>query len=363
MGSRDGHSICSSKVCSYDCPFQTPVSAALRRSWTKIGPHLAPIIIVLRSLGEIVQCHVLRIIIHLPHLNIRCRLRSLLQRIQPGVLRVALCLPRMGFNIRRRLRHPPLPTVQEDSCSSTSSIHQATVPWLTKKELDTIQTRSVNDVRCVSWILWNITDPEALDAAIRLAGTIRWFEDGVDIDPPYDLILSTFHACLDSNGKVYPGSRDRAYYSGQAITWIHTLALCQSQELTKRFPPLAITHAAPASDHDFTHLLKVNSRSPDKSKWYFDFDNRHTTSHSQWISNVSLHRFWADRTTSHVGFSWKEIYGTTIPLDVVLNRLLQWCIYLRSPIEEEALKVQDKSCGISYCCLFSCLHHRSPVIA
>lgn len=32
----------------------------------------------------------------------------------------------------------------------------------------------------------NITDPEALGTAIRLAGVVRWFEDGTNVEPLYD---------------------------------------------------------------------------------------------------------------------------------------------------------------------------------
>ena len=47
------------------------------------------------------------------------------------------------------------------------------------KDLAAIQMASAKDVGCVSWILRSITDQEALDTAIRLAGMIRRFEDGV----------------------------------------------------------------------------------------------------------------------------------------------------------------------------------------
>jgi hypothetical protein len=45
---------------------------------------------------------------------------------------------------------------------------------------------------------------------------------------------------------------------------------------------------------------------------------------------------------------------TTIPLNVALNRLLAWCTFLGSPVEEEALKVQNKSYNISCFCSSSC---------
>ena len=94
---------------------------------------------------------------------------------------------------------------------------QRSEPWLKPKDLDTIRETNTNDVRCVSGILRNITDPEALHAAIRLAGEILWFDGGIDVDPPYDVIVSTFETCFDSTGRLNPGSRDRAYYSGRAM--------------------------------------------------------------------------------------------------------------------------------------------------
>ena len=45
-------------------------------------------------------------------------------------------------------------------------------PWLEPIDLD-IRRADTNDVRCVSWILRNITYPEAPDAAIRPTGLVR----------------------------------------------------------------------------------------------------------------------------------------------------------------------------------------------
>jgi hypothetical protein len=110
------------------------------------------------------------------------------------------------------------------ACSPHSACPPAS-PHLTPMALVTLRSANAGDVRCISWILWNITDPEALDAAVRLAGAVRWFEDGLDVEPPYDQIITTLRGCFDSTRKVYPGSRDRAYYSAQAALWIHVRAL------------------------------------------------------------------------------------------------------------------------------------------
>jgi hypothetical protein len=131
------------------------------------------------------------------------------------------------------------------------------------KDLASIRRTNTDDVRCVSWILRSITDPEALDAAIRLAGEIRWFDDGVNVNPPYDLIVSTFEACFDSTGTLYPGSRDRAYYSGRAMMWIHTLAMCKSEEFASTFPLPNTEYTTPAPDPDLEHLLRANYRAWD----------------------------------------------------------------------------------------------------
>ena len=342
---------------SYECPFQTPASVPLRSSWTKIGPLLTPvilpIIVALQTLGEVAQFHILHTIIRLPHVDIKHHLRCLLERIQLGVLCVRLRLPRTGLNIRRRSGHPPLQTIEEASHLPTP---KKTTAWFAPGELATIQTINVNDVRCISWVLRNITDPEALDAAIRLAGTIRWFEDGIDTEPPYDLIVSTFRACFGSNRKVYPGSRDRAYYSARAIVWIHVLAVCNSEDSARMFPLPATRYWAPHSDHDLSDILLLNR----KSTHYPHFmrllrvDEMCTAPHLQWTSNVLLHLSWSTLATQYFSsplyVDWRTFMGgdASIPLDVIFNRLLVCCNFLGCLVEEEALKVQDKSYGTSY---------------
>jgi hypothetical protein len=335
---------------SYDCPFQAPGSGTLRSLWMKIGPYLThaslQIITTLCDLGEIVQCHIFRIEIRLPHIDIRRHFRGLLEIVQLRILHIGLGLPRMGLNIRRRLRHPPLPTVQENSRPTDS---QGVVPWLTPKDLTTIRMTSADDARCISWILWNITDPEALDAAIRLAGTIRWFERGTDEEPPYDLIVSTFQTCFGSDRVLYPGSRDRAYYSGRAILWIHALARCKSKELARSFPLPISRYSTPDRDDDLRGLLSTVETAAYSNRDAFLFIQRGggTLSHSRWISNAMLHLSWANRTApSFKSIHFGTVDKTTVSVDTILNRLLTWCILFGSPVEEEALKVQDKSCGI-----------------
>ena len=344
-----------SGASSYECPFQTPASVPLRSFWTKIGLLLTPItlsiIIILQTLGEVAKFKFFHAIIRLPHVDIKHRFRGLLERIQLGILRVKRRLPRTGLDISCRSRHPPLQTIQEVSNFPTP---QETASWFAPGELAMVHTANTNDVRCVSWVLRNITDPEALDAAIRLAGTIRWFEDGIDTVPPHDLIVSTFRACFGSNGTVYPGSRDRAYYSARAILWIHTLAMCKSEDFARTFPFPATEYRASGSDLDLRHILRFSADAPGFPYFLhllYD-DERYTTPHLQWVSNVLLHLSWSTSVMRYlrpaIASTWALTGGSTsMPLDTRLNRLLVCCNSLGSRVEGEALKVRDKSYGTS----------------
>jgi len=262
---------------SYECPFQTPISVALRSVWKSTKPHIITtlhpvlststsllrlqVLATLHNLWEAIQCQILHVLLwlpsitqwlhsHSPSLPITqpapqqpvpwvTSVHSLWENIQCRILCAALHLPQIQ----------PLPTL--------ITTPAATSPWLTPTALATLRSINTGDVRCVSWILWNITDPEALDAAIRLAGTVWWFEDGLDVEPPYDQIVSTLKGCFDSNGRIYPGSRDRAYHSAQAVLWIHICAMCVSEEFAERFPLPTIAHHPASLDPNLKYLLKI----------------------------------------------------------------------------------------------------------
>jgi len=318
---------------SYACPFQTPTSMTLRGLWKKFR-------------RGILSC-----IVHFKRTFVWNH-RVWNQRVRP-LLR-----------FRSQSTTIPLENVWV----------QRSEPWLRPKELDAIRRTNTNDVRCVSWILRSITDPEALDATIRLAGVIWWFDDGINVDPSYDLVVSTFEACLDSTGKLYPGSRDRAYYTGRAMLRIHTLAMRKFEEFAETFLLPITKYQGPTGDPDLERLLWINVARSAKSRVMRLLHVRpgHTLPHSQWISNVLLHFSWANRTPLDFDYIFNYISGVheipiltdyTVPLNASLNRLLVWCIFFGSPVEEEALKVQDKSYENSCFRSKNCSQHSSPVIA
>jgi len=356
---------------SYDCPFQTPVSNGLRSSWEKIGPHIISTLLPVAATGTylykclpwslalnawqhflediFLMCRMLHAMYWLPliewwhhphnpplpitqltpleHMPQPAPLRHLWwENIQCKILHILLCLPQ----------------------SQPLSIIPNTSSWLKPEALATLQSANANDVRCVSWILWNITDPEALDAALRLAGVIRWFEDGLDVEPPFDLFITTLKACFDPSGKIYPGSRDRAYYSAQAVVWIHIRALCKSAEFVCGFPFPIIHYDGTSLDSDLRDLLGVFD-CVDTSRilaWMYPILPEYTPAYLQWTSNALLHLSWANQTTpdtfNSIGWYLGPEPKCTIPLNVFLNHLLASCIFLGWPITEEVLKIQDK---------------------
>jgi len=318
-------------MSSYACPFQTPASITLRSSLKKIRHKVASPIV---------------------------HYKWVFSRVHG--------MWRQGFGPLRRqsLSTIPLEDVQIQQSEPLPTLDNAPQfePWLKSKDLAIIRRTNVNDTRCVSWILRNITDPEALDAAIRLAGEIRWFDEGVNVNPPYDLIVSTFEACFDSTRTLYPGSRDRAYYSVRAMMWIHTLARRKSKEFASTFPLPDEGYITPISDPDLEHLLHASPVAPYIDRYteqLLMIDPGHTHPHSQWISNLLLHYSWANRTNLEHMYIPDCVFGshetkTTIPLNASLNRLLALCTFLGSPVEEEALKVQDKSYDIPFSCSLSC---------
>ena len=333
---------------SHDCPFQTPASIRLRRLWEEVGPIILSVIETIRALGGTVWRHIP--VVRSVFVKAHHHFLTLSERIQLGILHIGTYLRSIRSNIPRRFHNPPLPIAREGSHSLNQ---QETDPWFAPNELDTIPKKNSNCVRCVSWVLKDITDPETLDAAIILAGTIRWFEDGIDVKPLYDLIIFTFDTCFGSDRVLHPGSRNRAYYSGRAILWIYTLAVCKSEEVARSFPIPIRNYLCPSSDPDLDQLLHAfASNASIESLVNFGISPRPTHTHSQRISSVLLHLSWATQTrpsfpSSTIKYRIQDFRANNAPLGVLFDLLLMCCNLLDSPIGEDTLKIQDKSYGIS----------------
>ena len=375
-------------TASYACPFQTPASTALRILWKKFGHHVTTALdhvdVTGRSLlaalhrvwdvichvWEVILCQAIHMLLWLPLIGGHHNSQNVdLPVVQPNLQEHPswlTSLHNLWENIQSKLLHAalhlpytlPSPTIQEPT---TLTRHQKA---------------NTHDILCVSWILWNITDPEALDTAIRLAGIIRWFEDGLDVEPPYDQIVSTLKECFDSTGNMYPGLRDRAYFTARAILWIYIRAQCMPEEFALKFTLPAMHFDCHGLDGDLQSLLRMCSGVGIPriiGYWFCCLPPYVTPAHSLWISNALLHLSWAKQYMSDVfdkiphKLWWPK---DLIPTNTLLNHLLVSCISLGQSIDVELLTIQDKSYAItflslspnySHFCLIVIAHNRSSL--
>jgi len=205
--------------------------------------------------------------------------------------------------------------------------------------LERTQRQNRDTARCVSWTLWNITDPEAISSAIHLAGTIRWFDGDSSLDLPFDVVVSIFEACFDSTKELYPGMRDWAYYSARAILQINARARAQSHEHALKYcipaiPSNSIQYADPDLHH-IIHMLELNSG---MGRPILDFPRGGTNTHAHmlWMSSLFVE-------LTHVGLNpilksyWSYLsIANTNHKPMIINTLLVWYMLLGGHVEEEA---------------------------
>ena len=298
---------------SYECPFQTPASTALRHiRGSKVGHQTVTLLLwANRAFGGVK--------------------RSLVRWVSRS--RSAQFLP---TNLRRR---------------SAPRKSLGLRVW----NLESIARQNADNARCVCWVLRNVTDPEAIDSAIRLAGAIRWFDGDSDLDPPFDSIVSTFEACFDSTRQLYPGMRDRAYFSARAILQINTGARARSNERASEYPIPAISSTSSRHpDPDFHHILCMLECNFGSGRPTLEFPmlGVHSLSRSLWMSNlfVDLTRVGPNPTLkscqSYLSAAATNHHAT------IANTLVVWYILLGGHVEEETLWALNKSYAVAFCCLF-----------
>ena len=213
------------------------------------------------------------------------------------------------------------------------------------RNLESIRKRNADNARCVCWVLRNITDPEAIDSAIRLAGTIRWFDSDSSIDPPFDFIVSAFKACFDSAKRLYPGMRDRAYFSARAILQIVTNARAQSHERASKYNiPVNYWPSFPPADldlHNVIHMLMLQGRH--RSTLYFPRAGTNTHTHLLWMSNLLVDLTRVGPNPILVSYESYLSVATANHNPTIANTLLIWYMLLGGHVEEETFWAIDRS--------------------
>jgi hypothetical protein len=308
--------ILAAGTSSYECPFQTPASVLLRRLGGGKGFQIG------RAFGNAKQ--------------------RLAQRIR-------------GF------RHAHiLPIAVEDAHGQPPVTRNGSGLLVRVRNLEALRKQNTYNARCVSGVLRNITDPEAIDFALRLAGTIRWFNGDPDHDPPFDLIVSAFEACFDATKQLYPGMRDRAYFSARAILQINAGARAQSHERASRYPipiPIASFVTFQHTDPDLHHVISMleNNAGPNRPTLNFPRAGTNTHPHSLWMSNLFVD---LTRVGPNPILASYESYLSVAATDhqpAIANTLLMWYMFLGGHVEEETFWAADKSYVVVppfFLCLF-----------
>ena len=90
--------------------------------------------------------------------------------------------------------------------------------------------RNQLDALCVGWTLNTITDPEVMDVALRQFMSIQWHA-GVPLAASPHQLTALYRDCFDYRNTLLPGSRDRAYASGRALVQFYVQSLCASRDM------------------------------------------------------------------------------------------------------------------------------------
>ncbi|KAF9646287.1 hypothetical protein BDM02DRAFT_3188951 [Thelephora ganbajun] len=253
---------------------------------------------------------------------------------------------RLVQSVRRLRRAVLLPITVEDTTRHPPISQNSPALRLQVRNLEALRKQNANDARCVCWALHNITDPEAIDSAIRLAGTIRWFDGDPDYDPPFDLIVSTFEACFDSAKQLYPGMRDRAYFSARAIFKISIDARLQSREHATKYPVPAVSlSSVQHADPDLYHIIQMLKCNFGDGRSTLTFPSGHTLTltHSLWMSNLFVDLTRAGPNPNLKSYRSYLSAAVTNHQAVIANTLLVWYILLGGHVEEETFWAVDKS--------------------
>ena len=253
---------------------------------------------------------------------------------------------RLVQRVRRFRCQGLLPTTVEDPHRQPLAPRSGPGLQVRVRNLDSIRRRNMDNARCVCWVLRNITDPEAIDSAIRLAGTIRWFDGDPDLDPPFDFIVSTLEACFDSTKRLYPGMRDRAYFSARAILQINTSAKFQSRELASKYPfPAVPSSSFEHTDPDLYHILHMLKFTLHLRRHIFGFPRvgTNTDAHLLWVSNLLVDLIRVGPNPTLRSYDAYLSAAITNHQPMIANILVVWYMLLGGNVGEEMFWAVDKS--------------------
>ena len=393
---------------SYECPFQTPASIALRsirdsETTRKVLSILSPFNVrrnarkLLASLSPpntTSLVYAAWIDARQGLVSVSCRVYDIMRspstwKVSPSGILSSIC--RTGRKVGRRAIVPLrrlnqvlgkakhglvqviqrlsraaalLPVTRGTHGQASTSHNGSRLLARARTDLEKIRKWNRADARCVYWILRNITDPEAVDSAIRLAVTIQWFDGDFDYSELFKLITDTFHGCFDSTKQLYPGTKDRAYSSARAILRINRSARVQSLERASKYPIPALSSSSyPRVDPDLYDVIRMLESNFHRPTLDFPGARAGNNSHLLWMSNlfVEVTRVGPNPTLK----SYRSYLSAAITNNqaIIANILLVWYMFLGGEVEEETFWANDRSyVVVSLSFLSTCLKLCAPAI-
>jgi len=179
---------------SYDCPFQTPPSIAIRALAGYVSRHYPSF-----------ASHLLNVV-RLP-VTWFLSLRLLLARVLTGLLPTSAAQMDVTPNI-------PLAMVTEP----TRIFDDAHACWVTHDA----------DARCVAWVLYSTTDYDVILSSVRFAADIIWYPAIAGVLSPHVLAELFFGCFVDK--QVRPGKVDQATAVAMALASVLSVQLCLDPE-------------------------------------------------------------------------------------------------------------------------------------
>ena len=329
---------------SYECPFQTPASTALRHL-KENAPSPSKITSFISTTGKRA-----RILLTLPSVtsliyatwmdarevgrNLGDEATILLFRIDGSVRDT---VGRLTQEIRRIRRGGILPI---DRDPNNRQLTPQNVPRLLirARNLRNMREQNKSDALCVSWVIRKITDPEVIDFAIHLAGDIRWFDSGPNDNPPYNLIVSIFETCFDSTKQLNPEMKDRAYSSARAILQIKTGAGVKPHDNASRHPvPIIPSNPYEHKDPDLHNILYMLEQNFVERKPTIHFPRGDRNTHSLWMTNLFVDLIRISPNATLEGYKAYLSIATAGHQASIANILLVWYVLLGGQVEEETL--------------------------
>ena len=202
---------------AYNCPYQTPPSLAIRFLAKHISRRHRWMMDTLSSALSALN-------------SARTSVARLFKHLRSGLSVLRAPLPVVTSE------EVPLAVVVEPTPDRL--FHEVLADW----------TNHEADARCVTWVLYSMTDKDVILSSVRFAADIILYPAIAKILPPYLLADLLFESIVE--GEVVPGRIDQACSAGMALASVLSIQLCLdpecqhvkklSQRITETIPDLQL---------------------------------------------------------------------------------------------------------------------------